>query len=78
MKAIINKEKKEESEFTFPVLMRSKNLNQIVLFFEGSHGMIIDKGNSDLLNYHIATNWASCYDDKIWEPFTGSVTISND
>ena len=78
MKAIVTEKEKKEQKSTFPILMKSKNLNQIVMFFSEEKGLLLYKGNSDCNNYEYAKNWASCYITDIWEPFTGTITLSND
>ena len=77
IEVIVKEEEKTVEKIDFPVLMRSKNLNQIVLFTEECEGTCLKIGSSTLdIGKHYC-DWASCYDNSIWEKFEGEITLKN-
>ena len=75
----VNVKEKEKTveKMEFPVLMRSRNLNQIVLFTEEREGTCLKIGSSTLYIGQHSCDWASCYDNSIWQKYEGEITLKN-
>lgn len=75
----VNVKEKEKTveKIEFPVLMRSKNLSQIVLFTSKYEGTCLDCGNSYVEIGWSCDRWVSCYDSNSWEKYEGEITLKN-
>ena len=73
----VKEEEKTVEKIDFPVLMKSKNLNQIVLFTEEREGTCLKIGSSTLGIGQHSCNWVSCYNKSIWEKYEGEITFKN-
>ena len=73
----VKEEVKTVEKIEFPVLMKSKNLNQIVLFTEECEGTCLEIGSSIIDIGQHSCDWASCYNKSIWEKYEGEITLKN-
>ena len=73
----VKEDVKTVDKIEFPVLMRSRNLNQIVLFTEEHEGTCLKIGSSTLFVGQHHCNLASCYDNSIWQKYEGEITLKN-
>ena len=73
----VKEEEKTVDKIKFPVLMRSKNLNQIVLFTEECEGTCLKIGESPLEIGEYSIHWFSCYNKSIWEKYEGEIILKN-
>jgi len=73
----VKKEEKTVEKIEFPVLMESKNLNQIVLFTGEHEGTCLKIGSSTLVIGQHSCDWASCYDNSIWGKYEGEIILKN-
>ena len=73
----VKEEEKTVEKIKFPVLMRSINLNLIVLFTKDREGTCLKIGSSTLDIGQHSCDWASCYNNSIWEKYEGEITLKN-
>ena len=73
----VKEEEKTVEKIDFPVLMKSKNLNQIVLFTEEHEGTCLKIGESALKIGEYSNCWSSCYNKSIWQKYEGEITLKN-
>ena len=73
----VKEEVKTVEKIEFPVLMKSKNLNQIVLFTREHEGTCLKIGESILEIGEYSIHWFSCYNKSIWEKYEGEITLKN-
>ncbi len=73
----VTEKEKTIEKMEFPVLMRSRNSNQIVLFTGEHEGTCLKIGESPLKIGEHSIHWFSCYDNSIWEKYEGEITLKN-
>ncbi len=73
----LKNEEKTVEKIDFPVLMTSKNANQVVLFTSEKKGTCLLQGSSYTPSGTYSDTWVSCADDSIWRKFTGEITLKN-
>ena len=73
----VKEEAKTVDKIDFPVLMKSKTLNQIVLFTGEREGTCLKIGESNLKIGEYSIHWFSCYNKSIWEKYEGEITLKN-
>ena len=75
MKAVIN-EKETPVKSKYPIIMKAKLTGSIGLFLSNTSMVFIYA--SDRSSSSSAGDYCSVVDISYWEPFTGSITLSND
>jgi hypothetical protein len=76
MKVTITEEQIESKERKFPVLMKSVKTGLVVLFHNPTSGIVIIA--AERIAGYYSTAWQECNDGNYWQPFTGTITLSND
>lgn len=70
-------DKKEEEEFSFPVLMERISVDTfIVLFVNETMGITIYREGEEIKDELLETR-ESCYDGKMWKKYKGTIELSN-
>ena len=77
VEVIVKEEEKTVEKIDFPVLMESKNLNQIVLFTGEREGTCLEIGSSIVYIGQHSCDWVSCYNKSIWQKYEGEITLKN-
>lgn len=77
IEVIVKEEEKTVEKIDFPVLMKSENLNQIVLFIGEREGTLLEIGASTFDIVRHSCDWVSCYDNLIWKKYEGTITLKN-
>ena len=77
IEVIVKEEEKKKKKIDFPVLMKSENLNQIVLFTGEHEGTCLKIGESTFKIGEYFIHWVSCYNKSIWEKYEGTITLKN-
>lgn len=75
MKSIVTENGSNKHELTFPVLMKSKDNGIVVLFVGNTNGICLS-GRGEI-TYKSEPGWLPANGEN-WEPFTGTITLSND
>lgn len=75
MKAVIN-EKETPVKSKYPIIMKAKLTGSIGLFLSNTSMVFIYA--SDRSSPSSAGDYCSDVDISYWEPFTGTITLSND
>ena len=70
MKVQVNE---KEQKPKYPYLGKMKSENVIVFFIDKSKGLVVNDNDF----YHVG-NFLSIWEEKEFEPFKGSITLSND
>ena len=75
----VNVKEKEKTvdKIEFPVLMRSKNFNQIVLFTGEFEGTCLQSGKSTIKPFSYSCSWLSCCNNSLWEKYEGEIILKN-
>ncbi len=73
----VKENEKTVEKIDFPVLMKSKDLNQIVLFTGEHEGTCLKIGEYTLKIGEYFIHWVSCYNKSIWEKYEGEITLKN-
>ena len=72
-------EGKQEKEIIFPCLMRHVRNGSVVLFSSDKVGVVVQKGDKGSCDVgHHCDYWVSAANENTWEPFKGTVTLSNE
>ena len=77
IEVIVKEEEKTVEKIDFPVLMKSINSGQIVLFTGEHEGTCLKIGESPLKIGEHSIHWFSCYNKSIWEKQEGEITLKN-
>lgn len=80
MKSKITETPQPDKGITFPCLMQSTKLQCIVLFADAESGVVVHNDNGPHPLGRVSKEWANCIinDYDIWQPFTGTVHLSNE
>ena len=73
----VKEEEKTVEKIDFPVLMKSINSGQIVLFTSKHRGCRLHGGDENMDIGWYAERWESCYDNSIWQKYEGEITLKN-
>ena len=74
---IVKEQEKTVEKTKLPVLMRSCQRKQIVLFTSEHSGTCLEGGSENLsIGWH-ADRWVSCSDLNYWEKYEGEITLKN-
>lgn len=77
----VNVKEKEKTveKIDFPVLMKSVNDNQIVLFTSKYCGVLlcIENVKTQLKVGDFVDRWISCFDLNHWKKYEGEITLKN-
>lgn len=78
MKMIIKDKKDASGNVVYPVLMKSKDDEMVVLFtgFETGIKMVTSYGVPET-DFESEENWIDANDGTYWELFTGTIELSN-
>lgn len=74
---IIYKEREPKPELYFPVLMKHKSSELIVLFISSSSGVVLRGNNVNKIGYY-SDSIIKSTDTIYWEKFTGEIILKND
>jgi hypothetical protein len=74
MKAVIN-EKETPVKHKYPMLMKAKATGSIALFLSNSTSVFL---HASPYSEKVTGDYCADVDNTYWEPFTGSITLSND
>lgn len=70
---------KPQGKISFPCLMESKGIPDLIVCFNAPRsGMVVSETNS--LPYplgHYSLNWTDAGDFDYWQPFNGTIHLSN-
>ena len=77
IEVILKEEEKTVEKIKFPVLMRSCQRKQIVLFTSEHSGTCLEGGSENLSIGCHADRWVSCFDLNYWEKYEGEITLKN-
>ena len=73
----LKNEEKTVEKIDFPVLMKSKRHNQIILFTSENTGTCLSEGASSVSIGDHKDSWVSCYDNSTWSKYLGELTLIN-
>jgi hypothetical protein len=68
---------KAEKLFNFPILMKASNSNLVIEFTSEQCG-VVQRACNGYDRLYMSSDWASCYNEYVWMPFTGQITLEND
>ena len=71
---IVESEPEKFEKYRYPMLVQSSNFpEQVVLLVGKGKGLIVRN-----IGGNIVGTFAECWDERLFVPFTGSVTLSNE
>ena len=73
----VKENEKTVEKIDFPVLMKSINSGQIVLFTSKHCGCRLHGGDENMDIGWSCDRWESCYDSNTWEKYEGAITLKN-
>jgi len=85
MKTSINELAKTDTRVNFPIIMKCISSDykiggkeSIVMFTGRNEGVVLHTNNLIHRNGEFVDNFVACTDKSVWEPFCGTIELSND